>query len=52
MAVQITITCGCGFKVETAPKKQAVNVLAEAIDHSQKTGHTLTVNGLVKGVKK
>ena len=51
-ATSLRISCGCGYKAESNIIKQPVTVLAEAKDHSKKTGHTLTIGGLVKGIKK
>lgn len=37
--VSIIYNCGCGFKTAD---------LSEAVEHSDKNNHTLTVNGLIK----
>ena len=51
-SVEIKITCGCGFKTESSKVKSGITTLEEAVKHCEKTTHTLTINGLVKGVKR
>ena len=46
--VVLAVTCGCGWKSQTSEVKNHTLVLAEAKNHTQKTGHTLTINGLVR----
>ena len=40
--IQIQYTCGCGFRTEK---------LDEAVKHVKKTGHSMTVLGMIRAVK-
>lgn len=42
-SVEIKYTCGCKFSTDK---------LEEAVEHADAKGHTLTVLGVVQGIKK
>jgi len=41
-AIQIKYTCGCGFRTDK---------LDEAVQHVEKTGHSMTVLGMIRADK-
>lgn len=47
-AVEVHYNCGCGAKGSSKHMMAWITIVEEAIMHTEKTGHTVIVNGTIR----